>query len=319
MWFRKSAQNRKCNRELVLDVRLRHDAARVGRVRVAARILTLVFGGVAAGFIAWWCGAWALNRFIYRNPSLAIDTIVVTNRGGLVSDDQIRRWAGVDLGENLLALDMRKVRRNLELVPSIESALVRRGMPRTLFIEVIEREAVAQIHVAGRTTNGIELVKFMVDPNGVPVHPRDFGAAAAEAEGTMENLTVILGLTADQLRQGTPIDSPKLRSALDLVDQFSRSELVGAADLASLDLSPPEVFVVRTSQGASITLSPLQIADQLRRWKLIHDRAFASGKAVASLDLSITNNNPAVWIEASLAPSVPRKSVKPPRARKKNA
>lgn len=319
MWFKKRAKNRKLNRELVLDVRLRHDAARLGHARVAARILTLIFGGLAAGFIAWWSGAWALNRFIYQNPSLAIDRIEVINRGGLVSEEQIRRWAGVAIGENLMALDMRKVRRNLELVPVVESALVKRGMPRTLFIEVVEREAVAQIHVAGQTTNGIELIRYMVDFSGIPMHPRDFGTAARAAADSMENLTVLLGLSADQVRPGMAIELPKLRAALRLVDGFNRTDLVGVTDLASIDLAPPEVMVVKTSQGASVTLAPHSIQDQLRRWRLVHDRASSFGKAVASLDLSITNNNPAVWIEASLAPTVPRKPVKPLRSRRKNA
>lgn len=319
MWFKKKPKNRKLSKELVLDVRLRNDAARMGHARVAARLMTLLFGGLAAGFIAWWAGSWALNRLLYQNPSLAIEKVEVTNKDGVVPPDQIRRWSGVNVGENLMALDLRRVRHNLQLVPAIESALVRRGFPRTLYIDVVEREPAAQVHVIGRTAQGIEVVRFLIDAGGFAMSPGDFGSGAASMRGSSENLTVILGLEVDQIRPGSVVELPKLRAALALIDLFNRTDLVSVSDLASIDLSPPEVLLVKTSQGATITMAPHQLEDQLKRWRMIQDRAQGFGKSIASLDLSITNNNPAVWIEASLAPMVPRKPAKLTRPRRKNA
>lgn len=56
---------------------------------------------------------------------------------------------------NLFALDLARIKRDLELAPAIQSAAVERVLPHTLKIRVTEREPVAQIVVpslrAGRS------------------------------------------------------------------------------------------------------------------------------------------------------------------------
>jgi hypothetical protein len=53
--------------------------------------------------------------------------------------DQLRRWAAVRLGDNLLALDLPSVKRNLELVSVIRSVAIERALPHTLRISVTAR------------------------------------------------------------------------------------------------------------------------------------------------------------------------------------
>lgn len=317
MWPFKKARNRKLKNERVLDVKLRTEAARAGKLRIAGRLLTLLFGAVAAAFIAWRGGGWLLNRLVYQNPAMAIESIEAQS-DGVVPPEQIRRWAGVSPGENLLALDLHRIRGNLQMVPSVLSAGVKRKFPRTLQIEVFEREPVAQVHVLSRTSNGLESVRYLVDSQACAMHPSDFGAGSPTVVAGMETLPVILGVPVESIRPGVPIDSGKLRSALSFLEMFERSDLVGMVDVATIDLSQPEVMQVRTTQGAVITMATTQIADQLHRWRLIQDRAQIGGKAIATLDLSITNNNPALWIEASLAPIAPKKPVRLLRTRRKH-
>ena len=50
---------------------------------------------------------------------------------GVIAPDQLRRWARVKPGENLFALDLARVKRDLELVPLIESVSVERVSCRT--------------------------------------------------------------------------------------------------------------------------------------------------------------------------------------------
>ena len=317
MWFKRKSKNRKLNKELVLDVKLRTDAVRAGRIRVVGRLLTLLFGAVAAAFVAWRGGGWALNRLVYQNPAMTIDTIEA-HSDGVVPPEQIRRWAGVQTGENLLALDLQRIRRNLQMVPSVYSVGVKRVFPRKLQIEIVEREPVAQVHVLTRTTNGLESVRYLVDAQCCVMHPGDFGAGAQGILAGMDNFPVILGVPVESICPGIPVDFGKLKSALSLLEMFDRSDLVGLVDITTVDLSQPEVMVVRTSQGSSVTLSTAQVPEQLRRWRLIQAQAQFSNKAIATLDLSITNNNPALWIEASLAPTPSKKSNKILRTKRKH-
>ena len=58
--------------------------------------------------------------------------------------------------------------------------------------------------------------------------------------------------------------------------------------------------------------------ERLRRWRLVHDHGQRTGKHLASIDLSVSNNLPARWLEASLLPPESQKVTKPPRYKKKN-
>src|SRR5689334_21526666 len=146
MMFRRQARNRRLAREHVLDVRLRSSQVRAARSRMVAILAAIIVGGVLGLYMLYRGGEWGLDRLLYKNPSFAVQEIDLQTDGILVTE-QIRRWAGVAAGQNLLALDLLRVNRNLEVVPFIQSVSVERILPRTLRIRVTEREPIAQISV----------------------------------------------------------------------------------------------------------------------------------------------------------------------------
>ncbi len=148
-WFNGKAKNRRLGRTHVLDVKLRSDQVRASRMRLVAISLGLVFATVAGFYLVWRTGEFALDRLIYENKSFAITEIDVQT-DGVLSSDQLRRWAGVRTGENLLALDLARVKRDLEMVSLIKSVAVERVLPHTLRLRVTERDALAQIHACRR-------------------------------------------------------------------------------------------------------------------------------------------------------------------------
>jgi hypothetical protein len=79
-----------------------------------------------------------------------------------------------------------------------------------------------------------------------------------------------------------------------------------------------QTLLARTWQGNEITLSSANYEVQLRRWRTVHDYATVGGRVIATLDLSVTNNVPARWQEASVAPPLPPKPLKPSWYRKKH-
>jgi len=94
--------------------------------------------------------------------------------------------------------------------------------------------------------------------------------------------------------------------------------MLGLVDLTTVDLSIPQLLQVSTAQGGSITFAIENLERQLRRWRLVHDYASRSGKTIASLDLSVSNNVPARWLEAGLTPPPRPKPLKPSPYRKRN-
>ena len=121
MWFRREQKNRRLSRRRVLDVKLRSSQVRAARTRLAVVALGIMFGTVFGLYLLWCMGEWALDKFVYKNSEFAIRQIEVQTDGVIVPD-QLRRLSLVKPGENLIALDLAAVKRNLELVPTIGSS-----------------------------------------------------------------------------------------------------------------------------------------------------------------------------------------------------
>src|SRR5258708_18248161 len=145
MWFKRKPKNRRLEREHVRDVNLRSGKLRAARVRLVAISFGVVFGTLFGLYLFWRTGEWALNHFVYENQSFSIQEIQVQT-DGVIAIEQLRRWSGVKPGQNLLALDLARVKRDLELAPIVQSASAERVLPHTLNIRILEREPLAQVN-----------------------------------------------------------------------------------------------------------------------------------------------------------------------------
>jgi hypothetical protein len=85
-----------------------------------------------------------------------------------------------------------------------------------------------------------------------------------------------------------------------------------------VDVTFPEVLVAATGQGGSITFGVQNIDQQLLRWREIYEQGMQHNKVIASLDLAVSNNIPARWLEASLVPPSTPKAPKTTRKKKNN-
>src|SRR5271170_1493609 len=125
-WLKRKPRNRRApDREYGLDVKLRTNATRAARMRIVGVCMTVVFALALITLVFWRGGQWVLNFFIYENDAFIIQQIEVQTDGVLTSE-AIRTWARVRLGENLMALDLMRVKRDLEWQPSIQFVAVER-------------------------------------------------------------------------------------------------------------------------------------------------------------------------------------------------
>ena len=302
MWFKRKPRNRRLNSGTVLDVKLRSDQVRATRSRALAVGLGVTFVTVFCFYLLWRTGEWAMNQLVYRNPAFAIAEIDART-DGIVAQDQIKRWAGVKAGANLMALDLARVKRDLELQPVFKSVSVERVLPRTLRIRVTERVAVAQVNVPRvRTGGGLDVAVMHLDIDGfvmLPLDPRLRGTSPGQGE---DSLPLITGVNPLALQVGRQLDSKQARAALELVGAFQESAMAAFADLKRVDVTAPEVLTVTTEQGSEIVLGPENLNRQLLRWREIYEQGMRHNKAIASLDLAVTNNIPARWLDARLQP-----------------
>ncbi len=299
-----------------LDVKLRNDRVREQRVRVLGVMFAGLFGAIVLVFGVWRGGEWALDKLVYASDHFAIRTIE-TRTDGVIAPAHLERWADVRKGQNLLALNLWEVQRNLQLVPSIKSVSVERDLPHTLKIRVTEREPIAQIVGAVSDPKlGAQARVFHVDATGFVMTPLDRRLAADPASLPDDSLPMLIGVNPAEFSLEHPLSSPPVKAALRLIDQFEASPMSGVVDLRRIDVSAADVITVVTGAGAEVTFSPHDVERQLRRWRAIHDEGIKAGKLLATADLSVTHNIPVRWLESGQAPPPP--PVKPPRQRRKH-
>jgi cell division septal protein FtsQ len=309
-WFKRNPKNRRLAREYVLDVKLRSSQIRATRARLAVLAVAIVFGGVLGAYFAWLGGRWAVNQLVYENRAFAIEELDVQT-DGVIAIEQIRRWAGVRPGENLLALDLGRVQRDLRLISSIESVSVERVPPRTLRIRVHERDPIAQVNtLRAGATSAVEKVIFHLDAEGYVIVPLVPQQRAAPATSNFDQLPLVTGINPNDILAGRKIDQPQVQAALELLVAFEHSPMQGLADVKSVDVSAPEVLEVLTAQGTHVTFPLRDLEQQLRRWQSVFLLAQRNNKLIASLDLAVTNSIPVTFQEPTGLPTPPPKPPK---------
>src|SRR6187455_972398 len=135
MPFRRKPKNRRFERDNVLEVKMHSKHVHARRVRIFSRALAWTFGTLLTIFLLWRGAQWAVDEFVYRNSTFAIQQIDVQT-DGIISHEQLRECTGIKLGDNLFAVDLQDVKRFLRLNSLIQDAAVDRVLPDTLRVRV---------------------------------------------------------------------------------------------------------------------------------------------------------------------------------------
>jgi cell division septal protein FtsQ len=317
-WLKRKPKNRRApDREYALDVKLRTSQTRAARMRIVGVCMAVVFSLAAITLVFWRGGQWVLDALIYENDAFAIQQIEVQTDGVLTSE-AIRTWAKVKTGENLMALDLMRVKRDLEWQPAVQFVAVERVLPHILKLTVNEREPVAQTMVTlVRPGKTVDQAVYDFDEDGYVMRPLDPRWRTAPPPAN-ERLPILIGVSPSDPQPGKQVNSPQIRAALALVCEFDHSPMTGMVEIERIDVSQPEILKVTTTQKAEITFSLSQFDVQLRRWRLIYDQFGKWGKAITTLDLSISNNLPLHWVAAASVPPVAPRALKPSRPKRKH-
>lgn len=322
MWFfKRKSRNRRNERESVLEVKMRSSTARAARLRVVTAVVAAVGGTALSVLLGWQALQWGLQRFVYGNEAYAIRHVELRHEGRL-RPETIVRWAGVELGQNLLALDVDRVRHDLEMNPWIAHAEVERHRPDTLVLTVVEREPVARV-VLWRLS-GVDRCAWpetnYVDAAGFVIPPMRAAWMRAASSADFSHLTRFVGLDHAEVIPGQFLDARQIRAALGLIRAYEDSSMYSLVDLDVLDVGSPDLLQGTLRQGTKVMFGLEGFDRQLRRWRSIHDHAGTLGRDLAWLDLSVTNNLPARFVESTStnSPPPPSRPPKPSRNAKRH-
>lgn len=313
---KKQNAKRKEKRE-TLNVKMRAGEARIRRVRMLGTLFCFSLSLFLLVMIGWKGVEYVMREMVYSNPRLAIDRIDVET-DGVVSPEKIREWARVKTGDNLLALDLTRVKRDLELRPIVESASAEKILPRQLRISVVERKPLVVVYLfqSANANGAYGFDRFYLDAAGMVIPPLRRDERNAKADPNPSALTALVGFDPHQLRPGLCVDSPELRAALDLITAIERSPVSALLDVRSIDLSAPHTLIARTGENTEITFSLDNFPKQLARLQTTLAYARREGRLLASLDLAVGNYVPARWQDSAtnapvVAPAIVPSNLKP--------
>lgn len=242
----------------------RETTARRGFLMLVA--VAFILAALAAVF---WVLSYTGSLFFSRNPHFELKHIVMHSDGRL-SSSKLMEYAELQTRENLFAVDFDALRESLKAVPLVESVRIRRQLPDTLFVDVTERVAIAQVSWKWRT------VPFLVDRHGVIMPPTQTGRA----------LPLIEGRKFDKLLPGQQIKDAGVLYALELLSTCDSLGLSNQIVFERFDLRYPD-YITATLAGKISARFPRRAAgEKLIRLARVLEIAREQGRRLKTIDLT---------------------------------
>ena len=198
---------------------------------------------VVAGAASW------LALAVANSPALRVDRIRVTGAQHLSTGEVLAALEGLR-GRNILFVRLDEWRRQVLACPWVADATVRRSLPRTVEVRIVERHPIA----IGRVGEAL----FLVDEHGEEID--EYGPRYAEFD-----LPIIDGLSrGGEQERGVNDRRVQLASRL-LRDVSSRPAL--ARRISQLDVSDPRNAVVIVDQETTrVRLGDERFAERLQSY-----------------------------------------------------
>ncbi|MDR1146573.1 MAG: FtsQ-type POTRA domain-containing protein [Verrucomicrobiales bacterium] len=256
-----------------------------------ARLLALKWGGVLALSVALIAALWfgllaVLEHALYRNPDFALREVEVQVQGA-VSRAEVLRTAGLRTGQNIMALDLGRIRQSLRQISYVDTVRVERALPSRLKIVIEERQPVARIDPRSASGNELAQATYYIDAEGYMMRPKP--------GEELKLLPVIKGVPADQVQDGQRTDRPEILSALNLLRLADYAALKGDLDLTQIGVDSKGYLVLNTRDQGRIHFRTDFLAEQVRRLKTILEYAHERGLVIRTVDLTPERNVPVVF------------------------
>lgn len=285
------ANRRKHKHKYLLEVKVHRDGQSRQRVRILGGVLAIVTVVGLAGYGIYRGGVWAVNRLIFENKRYAICQIIVQN-DGVFDAESVTKFAGAKIGQNLLGFDIQQAQHNLELLPLVRRAEVRRVLPDQLIIRVEERMPVAQLQVSN---SFMPDAQFLIDRSGTVLKPLKLADGTVLRPQIRGVLPVLTGVSLGDIQVGRKVTSEHIYRALELLDEFEQSAAGTMAEPARVDLSHPRRLVVKTLDGSVLEFDLEDFESQLRRLGVILQWAQQRNRQVQTIDLTVARSVPVTF------------------------
>jgi hypothetical protein len=225
---------------------------------------------------------------------------LVTN--GAITAPQVAAVTGLRPDQNITALDLGILRRQLLTLPQVREAMVERRLPNHLSVRLEERRPAAWLACAAQGLRAFDSRGLLLDAEGVV-----FPAGVMLDEYTA--LPVIHCADLSAVTPGRQVEYPLIRQALQLVQLIGLQTWPQPMAVEQIHLTNRFTMVAQMDTDALFTFQPDKLERQLNRLHAILTKVGDSRNRVASVNLQLERNVPVTFFDPP--PATVMTSAKP--------
>jgi len=248
--------------------------------RAMGRTALAILASAALSIAVWQGLGWSTST-----PLLSLREVQFSGLSHATEAELLAR-SGLQMGANLMVLDLAAAARAMESHPWVVSARLTRSLPGTVLAEITEHRAAAQVQLGGL---------YLLDEEG-----RLFKRAGPE-DGV--DVPLVTGLSRDAWLRDRGAAQLRLYSALRLLEAW-RSEGLPAASLEEVKVEEDGGFTAFAREPAGLQEVRLGANDlplQLQRLSQLRAALARRGEHAARIDLD-SQARPE-WVSAQLVPA----------------
>lgn len=205
---------------------------------------------------------------VARTTFLRLERIELNSLKRLTRDEVITQ-AGVKIGDGMLSLRLKRIGEQLAKNPWVEKVRVRRYLPGTLVVEIVEREPVAIANMG---------YLYYLDKNGDVFKPLTVGDGL--------DYPVITGITEEDMGKDPAGAKGAFQSALSLVAQLRSNTLLKLEDISEIHYDKGFGFTLfAMEKGVPVRLGSNGFPEKLARLNRIFGDLKAQLPTLEYIDL----------------------------------
>lgn len=279
--------------------RVRQCRRRAAVIKITAIVLTL---STMSALVRW-----AYRKAFYENSEFRLNRLVVQS-DGVLSEADVATVAGIEMGMNLMRIDLKEVKARLDGMPMVLKAEVSRELPDLLTITVVERQPLAWLSCPEQ---GIlprsETRGFLVDQNG----------DIFRCEKLLQRFLDLPVIETDEMPQpseGTQVAATAVREAIRLIQESDRLFAADGLTITEVRLrnSYSLTCTYNTLMQAVFSLREVDRGLQDLRWIVTHTHSarqlLATVNLIPSKNIPVTFYTPPTLQATPVAEAVPERS-----------
>lgn len=274
---KRNSRGKNERRSSTLEVRARSSEKRRQRLE---RLRSIAFAVVGVAGLAWLLlagGAYLIRQLFTSNEHYMIRNLEIESDGRL-TPELIAQYGGIEKDVNIFAVDLDRIRSELENVPLVKNVEIRRSLPDTLAVRVNERAPLARVSAVRSA------YPMMVDREGMLLGPARHARA----------LPTLTGLRLKELKMGRMLQGRLARDALEVLDLCDRTRLKQFIQIENIDISDTETMELRLRTGEYVMLPRREIRSKLVDLANILNTGRRQNRRLAKIDMTVDKIAPAV-------------------------